>query len=199
MRLPVPRRFPKEGGEAHLWHTILLARSSVLYLLFRKAGKGVKSPFRAAHLYPPKTAVKNCEGMSSVWLLFYQGSRGKMKCSPRFRRNKRYIKNSNKLSFFIFDAVFLAPCGATEKHGDVSIDMICRWKRCPSPVPPRRRFPKRCFQNESTFLISRPKSLQNESTVPRFSRSSDPANDHATVGVSARRCVGRNIRARFRL
>ena len=32
MRLPVPGRFPKEGWEACLWHTILLARSSVLYL-----------------------------------------------------------------------------------------------------------------------------------------------------------------------
>ena len=38
-----------------------------------------------------------------------------MKCSPRFRWNKRYIKNSNKLSLFIFYAVFLAPYGATEK------------------------------------------------------------------------------------
>ena len=60
----------KHFGEACLWHTILLARSSVLYLLFREAGKGVVSPFRTAHLYPPKTAAKNCEGMSRVWLLF---------------------------------------------------------------------------------------------------------------------------------
>ena len=70
MSLPVSGRFPKEGGEACLWHTILLARSSVLYLLFREAGKGVMSPSRTAHLYPPKTAAKNCEGMSRVWLLF---------------------------------------------------------------------------------------------------------------------------------
>ena len=70
MLLPVSGRFPKEGGEAFLWHTILLARSSVLYLLFREAGKGVMSPFRAAHLYPPKMAAKNCGGMSRVWLLF---------------------------------------------------------------------------------------------------------------------------------
>lgn len=68
--LPVPGRFPKEGWEACLWHTILLARSSVLYLLFRKAGKGVMSPSQTAHLYPPKTAAKNYEGMSRVWLLF---------------------------------------------------------------------------------------------------------------------------------
>ena len=67
---PVPGRYPKEGGEACLWHTILLARSSVLYLLFREAGKGVMAPFRTAHLYLPKTAAKNCEGMSRVWLLF---------------------------------------------------------------------------------------------------------------------------------
>ena len=31
-RLPVPWRFSKEGGEACLWHTILLASSSALYL-----------------------------------------------------------------------------------------------------------------------------------------------------------------------
>jgi len=60
----------KGGGEACLWHTILLARSSVLYLLFREAGKGVMSSFRTAHLYTPKTAAKTCEGMSRVWLLF---------------------------------------------------------------------------------------------------------------------------------
>ena len=76
-----------------------------------------------------------------------------MKCSPRFRRNKRYIKNSNKLSFFIFYAVFLAPCGATEKHGY---------------VPPQRRFSKRCFQNDSMFLIFRPECFQNESRFSRF-------------------------------
>ncbi len=58
------------AGEACLWHTILHARSSVLYLLFREAGKGVMSPPRTAHLYPPKMAAKKCEGMSRVWLLF---------------------------------------------------------------------------------------------------------------------------------
>ena len=65
-----PGGFQRRAGEACLWHTILLARSSVLYLLFREAGKGVMSPFRTAHLYPPKTAAKNCEGMSRVWLPF---------------------------------------------------------------------------------------------------------------------------------
>ena len=70
MLLPVPWRFPKEGGEARFWHTILLARSSVLYLLFREAGKGVMPLSWATHLYPPKTAAKNCEGMSRVWLPF---------------------------------------------------------------------------------------------------------------------------------
>lgn len=59
-----------------------------------------------------------------------------MKCSPRFRRNKRYIKNSNKLSSFIFDAVFLAPHGATEKHGNISCGKIARMKYF--PVPPQR-------------------------------------------------------------
>ena len=35
------REVSKGGsGKACLWHTILLARSSVLYLLFREAGKG---------------------------------------------------------------------------------------------------------------------------------------------------------------
>ena len=62
MPLPVPQRFPKEGGEAYLWHTILLARSSVLYLLFREAGKGVMSPYRTAHLYSPKMAAKTAKG-----------------------------------------------------------------------------------------------------------------------------------------
>ena len=66
MLLLVSGRYPKEGWEACLWHTILHARSSVLYLLFREAGKGVMSPFRTAHLYPPKTAAKNCEGVSRV-------------------------------------------------------------------------------------------------------------------------------------
>ena len=78
-RLPVPGWFPKEGWEACLWHTILLARSSVLYLLFREAGKGVVSPSRTAHLYLPKTAAKNCEGMSRVCCCFHQGSKGEMK------------------------------------------------------------------------------------------------------------------------
>ena len=66
MSLPVSGRVPREGWEVRLWHMILLARSSVLYLLFREAGKGVMSPFRTAHLYPLKTAAKNCEGMSRV-------------------------------------------------------------------------------------------------------------------------------------
>ena len=65
-----PGGFQRRAGVACLWHTILLARSSVLYLLFREAGKGVMSPFRTAHLYPLKTAAKNCEGMSRVWPLF---------------------------------------------------------------------------------------------------------------------------------
>ena len=59
-----------------------------------------------------------------------------MKCSLRFRRNKRYIKNSNTLSFFIFDAVFLAPYRATEKHGNISCRKISRMKYL--PVPPQR-------------------------------------------------------------
>ena len=60
----------KGGREACLWHTILLARSSVLYLLFREADKGVVSTAWTTRLYLPKTAAKNCEDMSRVWLLF---------------------------------------------------------------------------------------------------------------------------------
>ena len=74
-----------------------------------------------------------------------------MQWSTCFRRNKRYIKNSNKLSLFMFDAVFLAPYGATGKHGNISCGKISRMKYF--PVPPRRRFSKRCFQNASTFRI----------------------------------------------
>ena len=80
------------------------------------------------------------------------GSKGEMKCSPRFRRNKRYIKNSNKLSFFIFDAVFLAPFGATEKHGNISCEKISRMKYF--PVPPQRT----CFQIAS-MLRSRERKV----------------------------------------
>ena len=79
-RIPVGIGYPKgnsvalgrgiQRGQRTPWHTILLAKSSVLYLLFREAGKGMMPPYRTAHLYPPKTAAKNCEGMSRVWLLF---------------------------------------------------------------------------------------------------------------------------------
>lgn len=75
-----------------------------------------------------------------------------MKCSLRFRWNKRYIKNSNKLSSFIFDAVFLAPHGATEKHGNISCGKISRMKYF--PVPPQRK----CFQIAS-MLISRERKV----------------------------------------
>ena len=75
-----------------------------------------------------------------------------MKCSPRFRRNKRYIKNSNKLSLFMFDAVFLAPYGATGKHGNISCGKISRMKYF--PVPPQRK----CFQIAS-MLISRDRKV----------------------------------------
>lgn len=134
--LPVSGRVPREG-RACLWHTILLARSSVLYLLFRWAGKEVLSAVRTAALFPTENGRQNREGTSRFACRFHQGSRCGMQWSTGFRRNKRYIKNSNKLSFFIFDAVFLAPCGATEKHGDVSIVIICRWKQPPSPASRR--------------------------------------------------------------
>ena len=42
----------------------------IRHLLFREAGKGVMSPYWTAHLYPLKTAAKNCEGMRRVWLQF---------------------------------------------------------------------------------------------------------------------------------
>lgn len=37
-----------------------------------------------------------------------------------------------------------------------------------SPVPPQRRFSKRRFQNESSFLIFRPECFQNESMSSHF-------------------------------
>ena len=78
-----------------------------------------------------------------------------MKCSPRFRRNKRYIKNSNTLSFFIFDAVFLAPYRATEKHGNISCRKISRMKYF--PVPPQRK----CFQIASMLIGRERKVIAN--------------------------------------
>ena len=87
-----PGGFQRRGGEACLWHTILLARSSVLYLLFREAGKGVMSPFRTAHLYPLKTAAKTAKGWAEFGCCFHEGSEGEMQWSMSFRRNKRYIK-----------------------------------------------------------------------------------------------------------
>ena len=78
-----------------------------------------------------------------------------MKCSLCFRRNKRYIKNSNKLSLFIFDAVFLAPYGATEKHGNISCGKFFRMKYF--PVPPQRK----CFQIASMLVSSERKVIAN--------------------------------------
>ena len=94
MLLAVPGRFPKEGWEARLWHTILLARSSVLYLLFREAGKGVMSPFQTAHLYPPKMATKKCEGMSRVWLLFSSRKQGRNEMKPALPAEQEVYKSS---------------------------------------------------------------------------------------------------------
>ena len=75
--LPVSGRFPKEGWEACLWHTILLARSSVLYLLFREADKGVMSPYRTAHFCPPKMADSNCEVAQGLAVIFMKEARAK--------------------------------------------------------------------------------------------------------------------------
>ena len=88
-----PGGFQRRGGEACLWHTILLARSSVLYLLFREAGKGVMSPSRTAHLRPPKTAAKNCEGMSRVWLLFSSREQGRNEMQPALPAEQEVYKS----------------------------------------------------------------------------------------------------------
>ena len=138
MVLPIPGRFPKEGREACLWHTILLARSSVLYLLLRP-NKAIRSCGRACavtltdDLVPPFPNETRFAGLS-----FGEGvgSECGMQWSMSFRQNKRYIKNSNKLSFFIFDAVFLAPHGATEKHGNISCGKDYRMKY--ASLPSRR-------------------------------------------------------------
>ena len=124
--MPVPWRFPKEGGEACLWHTILLARSSVLYLLFREAGKGVMPPSWAARLYPPKTAAKNCEGMSRVWLLFLSRKQGRNEMQPALPAEQEVYKS-------------LVP---PQRRSS---------KRCLQNDSTFRFFRPECFQNESRF------------------------------------------------
>jgi hypothetical protein len=52
----------------------------------------------------------------------------------------------------MFDAVFLAPHRATEKHGNISCGKISRMKYF--PVPPQRK----CFQIAS-MLISRERKV----------------------------------------
>ena len=142
------REVSKGGRGGRLWHTILLARSSVLYLLLRP-NKAIRSCGRACavtstdDLVPPFPNETRFAGLS-----FGEGvgSECGMQWSMSFRRNKRYIKNSNTLSFFIFDAVFLAPYRATEKHGNISCRKISRMKYL--PVPPQRK----CFQIASMFI-----------------------------------------------
>ena len=55
----------------------------------------------------------------------------------------------------MFDAVFLAPYGATEKHGSISCGKISRMKYC--PVPPQRK----CFQIASMLIGRERKVIAN--------------------------------------
>ena len=89
-----PGGFQRRAGEACLWHTILLARSSVLYLLLRP-NKAIRSCGRACavtstdDLVPPFPNETRFAGLS-----FGEGvgSECGMQWSMSFRRNKRYIK-----------------------------------------------------------------------------------------------------------
>jgi hypothetical protein len=89
-----PGSFQRRAGEACLWHTILLARSSVLYLLLRP-NKAIRSCGRACavtltdDLVPPFPNETRFAGLS-----FGEGvgSECGMQWSMSFRRNKRYIK-----------------------------------------------------------------------------------------------------------
>ena len=89
-----PGGFQRRGGAAFLWHTILLARSSVLYLLLRP-NKAIRSCGRACavtstdDLVPPFPNETRFAGLS-----FGEGvgSECGMQWSMSFRRNKRYIK-----------------------------------------------------------------------------------------------------------
>ena len=89
-----PGGFQRRAGEACHWHTILLARSSVLYLLLRP-NKAIRSCGRACavtstdDLVPPFPNETRFAGLS-----FGEGvgSECGMQWSMSFRRNKRYIK-----------------------------------------------------------------------------------------------------------
>ena len=88
------REVSKGGRGGRLWHTILLARSSVLYLLLRP-NKAIRSCGRACavtstdDLVPPFPNESRFAGLS-----FGEGvgSECGMQWSMSFRRNKRYIK-----------------------------------------------------------------------------------------------------------
>ena len=75
--MPVPWRFPKEGGVARLWHTILLARSSVLYLLFREAGKGVAAVLGSTPLPAENGSQKLRRDEQSLAAVFIKEARAK--------------------------------------------------------------------------------------------------------------------------
>ena len=95
-----PGGFQRRAGEACLWHTILLARSSVLYLLLRP-NKAIRSCGRACavtstdDLVPPFPNETRFAGLS-----FGEGvgSECGMQWSMSFRRNKRYIKPPSRRS-----------------------------------------------------------------------------------------------------
>ena len=133
-----PGGFQRRAGEACLWHTILLARSSVLYLLLRP-NKAIRSCGRACavtstdDLVPPFPNESRFAGLS-----FGEGvgSECEMQWSMSFRRNKRYIK---------------APVS-----------------RLSSLVPPQRRFSKDAFKMLARFGSVCSECFQNESIFSRF-------------------------------
>ena len=99
-----PGGFQRRAGMACLWHTILRARSGVLYLLLRP-NKAIRSCGRACavtltdDLVPPFPNETRFAGLS-----FWEGvgSEGEMKCSPHFQRNKRYIIRFTDIRFLFF-------------------------------------------------------------------------------------------------
>ena len=87
-----PGGFQRRSGEACLWHTILLARSSVLYLLFRRAGKGVMSP-SGRHTFARQKRQTNTTKDKLLFVRCFVIECGRERKVPAHAwRNKGYIK-----------------------------------------------------------------------------------------------------------
>lgn len=91
-RCRYPGGFQRRAGEACLWHTILLARSSVLYLLFREAGKGVMSPFGQHTFARQKRRTKTAKDRQLFVRRFVIECGRERQVCAHARRNKGYIK-----------------------------------------------------------------------------------------------------------